>query len=243
VRTVRQIVLATANPHKLREMKEILAAAGVDVTVRGLDEFPDAPEVTEDGETFAANARKKAGSAARATGQVAVADDSGLEVDALGGAPGVLSARYAGRDGDYDAAPSGPRAVAEAAVARRRLVVPTSRANNAKLLRELDLKGVPDDERTARFVCVIAVAAPGRETRLFRGESEGRITRELRGGGGFGYDPLFHSDHLGKTFAEAAPSEKHAVSHRGRALAKFAEALAAGGLDDWFLKVTTDEHG
>lgn len=215
---MKELVLATRNPHKLREMREILAAADVDVTVRGLDEFPDAPEVIEDGETFEANARKKAESAARATGLVAVADDSGLEVDALGGAPGVRSARYAGPDCDHA-------------------------ANNAKLVRELAIRNVPDEERTARFVCVIAIAAACREAHIFRGGSEGRITRELRGERGFGYDPLFLSDHLGKTFAEASASEKHSVSHRGRAVAGLVEALAAGGFDDWFLEATTDEHG
>lgn len=212
---MKEIVLATNNPHKLREMKEIFAAAGAGsgVTVWGLDEFPDAPGVVEDGGTFEANARKKAESAARATGLVAVADDSGLLVEALGGAPGVQSARYAGSQGDHA-------------------------ANNAKLLRELKMRNVSDDERTARFVCVIALAAPGRETRFFRGESEGRITREpaapKAGGGGFGYDPLFLSDDLGKTFAEASAEEKHSVSHRGRALAELAEALAAGEFDEWF---------
>jgi XTP/dITP diphosphohydrolase len=201
---MKELVLATRNPHKLREMKEILAAAGLDVALRGLNEYPDTLEVIEDGETFEANALKKAESAARATGLVAVADDSGLEVDALGGAPGVLSARYAGPDGDHA-------------------------ANNAKLLREL--AGVPDGERRARFVCVIAVAAAGREARVFRGASEGRITHGLRGKNGFGYDPLFFSDDLGKTFAEASASEKNSVSHRGRAVARLLEALAAGEFD------------
>ncbi|GAG35980.1 unnamed protein product [marine sediment metagenome] len=126
----------------------------------------------------------------------------------MGGAPGVTSARYAGPECD-------------------------ATANNAKLLRELE--GVRDDKRTARFVCVIALAAPGRETRLFRGEASGRITRELRGRAGFGYDPLFLSDDLGKTFAEVPPGEKNRVSHRGRALAAFREALDSE-------EATTDEH-
>lgn len=213
---MKEIVLATNNPHKLREMKEIIAAAGAGVRVRGLDEFPDAPEVVEDGGTFQANARKKAESAARATGLVAVADDSGLAVDALDGAPGVMSARYSGPDADHA-------------------------ANNAKLLAEM--AEVPGEGRAARFVCVIAVAGSGRETRLFRGESEGRVTRALRGEGGFGYDLLFLSKDLGKTFAEASAEEKHSVSHRGRALAGFAEALEAGLFDDWFIKATTDARG
>ena len=204
---MRDLVLATKNPHKIREMREILSAAGAVVEAHGLGEFPGVPRVVEDGATFEANARKKAESAARATGLVAAADDSGLEVDALGGAPGVLSARYAGPDGD-----------------------PT--ANNAKLLREM--ADVPDGERTSRFVCVIAVASPGRGTRFFRGESRGRIAREFRGEGGFGYDPLFLSDELRKTFGEASAAEKHAVSHRGRALRELAGALAAGEFDEWF---------
>ncbi len=213
---MKELVLATNNAHKVREMKDILRAAGLDAEVCGLDEFPGVPEVVEDGDTFEANARKKAESAVRATGRVAVADDSGLEVDALGGAPGVMSARYAGPGRDYA-------------------------ANNAKLLHEL--AGVPEDERTAHFVCVIAIAAQGREALVFRGESEGRIAHELRGEGGFGYDPLFVSKALGKAFAEASASEKHSVSHRGRALRELAEALAAGEFDDWFLQATADERG
>jgi len=202
---VRELVLATRNRHKLAEARAILSGAGVEV--RGLEEFDDVPDVVEDRDTFEGNAAKKAEEVAHATGSAALADDSGLVVDALGGAPGVMSARYAGRDGD-------------------------SAANNAKLLKKM--KDIPDDGRAARFVCVIALAREGRKTRFFRGETLGRIGPEPRGEAGFGYDPLFISDDLGVTFAEAGAEEKNAVSHRGRALAAFAEALESGGLDGFF---------
>jgi len=185
---LRELVLATRNPHKLEEAGAILS--GADIVVRGLGEFGDIPEVVEDRDTFDGNAAKKAEEVSRATGLPALADDSGLVVDALGGAPGVLSARYAGSDGDDKAKNS---------------------ANNAKLLSEME--AVADADRDARFVCVIALAREGR---------------------GFGYDPLFISDDLRVTFAEAGPDRKNAVSHRGRALAAFADALAAGELDEFF---------
>jgi XTP/dITP diphosphohydrolase len=197
---VRELVAATRNPNKFAEVAAILEDTGM--RVLALDEFPEAPDVEEDGETFEENASKKAEAATHATGRAAIADDSGLCVDALGGAPGVRSARYAGEEADHA-------------------------ANNAKLLRALE--GVPDGERTARFACVIALASPGRETVLFRGECRGRITREPRGGGGFGYDPLFYSPELGRTFAEAPPEEKNRVSHRARALAALRSRLAAAG--------------
>ena len=202
---MRELVMATRNSHKLAEARAILADAGVGV--RGLDEFDEVPEVVEDRDTFEGNAAKKAEEVASATGRATLADDSGLVVDALGGAPGVLSARYAGRDGD-------------------------NAANNAKLLTEMT--DVVDSERTARFVCVIALAWEGRQTHLFRGETEGRMGRELKGCEGFGYDPLFVSDDLGDTVAEAGSTEKNAVSHRGRALGEFARSLAAGSLEEFF---------
>ena len=202
---MREIVIATRNEHKLAEIRAIFADEGL--LIRSLGEFEGAPDVEEDGATFEANAAKKAEAAARATGCACVADDSGLEVDALGGAPGVVSARYAGAGGDAG-------------------------ANNAKLLRELE--GVPDERRGARFVCVVAAARTGRGTRLFRCECGGRIAREPCGEAGFGYDPLFFSGDLGMTFAEAAPGEKNRASHRGRAFGRLREALASGELDDWF---------
>ena len=205
---LREIVVATRNPHKLSEVRAILADAGV--RVRGLGDFEGVPEVVEDRDTFEGNAAKKAEEVARATGRTTLADDSGLVVEALGGEPGVLSARYAGRDGDHA-------------------------ANNAKLLAELaKLEVVDDGKRAARFVCVIALARIGRPTRLFRGETRGHIARGPKGRGGFGYDPVFESDDLGVTFAEADPPRKNAVSHRGRALAAFVGALARGELDGFF---------
>lgn len=201
---VREIVIATRNRHKLIEMRELLD--GLDVRVRGLDEFPHLAIAEETGATFEENAQLKAESVARSTGLVALADDSGLMVDALGGLPGVMSARYAGRDGDHA-------------------------ANNAKLLREL--AGVEAASRTARFVCVIAVAAEGRKTEFFRGECSGLILEEPRGSGGFGYDPLFYCPELGKTFAEAY-GQKQRLSHRARAMAAFVEAFRQGRFDGWF---------
>ncbi|MHC4503251.1 MAG: XTP/dITP diphosphatase [Planctomycetota bacterium] len=201
---MREIVVATRNPHKLDEVRAILARHGL--RALGVAEFNNVPEVVEDGATFEANASKKAETVARATGRTCVADDSGLVVDALDGAPGILSARYAGMHGD-------------------------SASNNAKLLRELET--VADDGRSARFVCAIAIAAPSGEPRVFRGECEGRITTELRGEGGFGYDPLFYSPELGQTFAEASSEQKNGVSHRARALQKLGEEIASGRLDEW----------
>jgi len=202
---MREIVVATRNPHKLDEMRALLSGHGL--LARGVAEFEGVPEVVEDAATFEANAAKKAETVARATGRTCIADDSGLVVDALDGAPGVLSARYAGVHGD-------------------------SVSNNAKLLRELE--GVADDGRTARFVCAIAIAAPSGGARVFRGECEGRITTEARGEGGFGYDPLFYSPELGKTFAEASSEEKNSVSHRARALEELGREIASGRLDEWF---------
>jgi XTP/dITP diphosphohydrolase len=153
--------------------------------------------VHEDGATFEENARKKAEHySAFVPGEIVLADDSGLEVDALGGAPGVHSARYAATSSAENA---------------------DDRANNARLLRELSHAV----DRAARFVCVIAVAQGGRTLATFRGEAQGRILAEPRGSSGFGYDPLFFFAALGKTFAELTPEEKAAVSHRGAAFRKF----------------------
>jgi XTP/dITP diphosphohydrolase len=188
------IVLATRNAGKIRELSAMLAE--YDIEVRSLDDFPDIGEIPEEGDTFEANALQKACTVARLSGLVAVADDSGLVVDALGGAPGVNSARYAGSHGD-DA------------------------ANNDKLLRELE--HVPDEERSARFVCVMAACAPTGAQITARGEWEGRIIREERGEGGFGYDPLFLDPTDGKTGAELPKDVKNARSHRGKALHRLLE--------------------
>ncbi len=184
-----ELVVATRNPHKLREIRDILA--GDALTVTGLDGLPGVPVVVEDGETFVANATKKARTVALALGCWALADDSGLVVDALDGAPGVRSARYAG-EGASDA------------------------ANNALLLVNLAARA----DRTARFQCAIALCDPAGEVETVEGVCRGRILTAPRGGSGFGYDPLFVPDGYDCTFAEIGPAEKHRISHRGRALAK-----------------------
>ncbi|MEW5761590.1 MAG: XTP/dITP diphosphatase [Bacillota bacterium] len=186
---MRKVVLATRNPGKVAEFGALLAPLGI--TVVALGDYEGAPEMREDGATFAENAIKKARTAAAFTREVALADDSGLEVDALGGRPGVFSARFAGRPGD-DA------------------------ANNAKLLRLL--QGVPWERRTARFRCVIAIATPGGEVFTAEGTCKGYIGFAPRGEGGFGYDPLFYVPDYGKTFAELDMETKNRISHRGRAL-------------------------
>jgi len=180
------VVAATANQHKLDEMRAIF---GDDVQL--LSRPHNVPEVIEDASSFAGNARLKAVAIAEASGQVALADDSGLEVDALDGAPGVESAYYGG--GDHDDA-----------------------ANRARLLTEL--AGVADAERTARFKTVIVLRWPDGNEIVVQGTCEGRIGHEERGSQGFGYDSLFVPDEGdGRTFAEHAPSEKNAISHRSRA--------------------------
>ncbi len=183
-----RVVVATKNPGKLREIREIL---GSKVRLLTLADFPDIGEIVEDGRTFEANAKKKALSVALRTGRVSLADDSGLEVDALDGAPGVYSARFAGEEA-------------------------TDEQNNGKLLRLLE--DTPDAERTARFRCVIAVGAPDGAVRTAEGTAEGRILRGPRGTGGFGYDSLFLASSVGRTFAELPPEEKNRLSHRGNAL-------------------------
>ena len=182
-----RLLIATRNHHKLREIKSILDLPGVEIV--GVDSIPGLPEVEEDGATFEENARKKAVTIAAASGLLTMADDSGLEVDALGGAPGVYSARYAGEECDDS-------------------------ANNSKLLRELD--GVED--RSARFRCVIALAYPDGRCMSVDGCCEGRIATEPRGENGFGYDPLFIPEGGDRSFAEIGDMEKSRISHRARAL-------------------------
>ncbi len=183
----RPIVIASRNAGKIREILHALAGLPADLAVRD-----DLPEVVEDGATFAENARKKAVETARFAGLWALADDSGLEVDALGGAPGVRSARWSGEG------PGG---------------------NNLKLLAEL--RGVPAAARTARYRAVVVVAAPdGTVVAEAEDACEGLIGFEPKGKGGFGYDPLFVVPRLQRTMAELAPDEKNALSHRGKALEK-----------------------
>lgn len=193
---MRRLVLATRNTGKVREMRRFLADLAVDVV--GLDAFPALPPVEEDGLTFAENALKKAREVAAATGLPALADDSGLEVDALGGRPGVFSARFAG-----------PGA--------------TDEANNARLLAEME--GVPPGRRRARYRAVLALVVPGGQEELREAVCEGEILTAPRGRGGFGYDPLFYVPELGKTFAELEPAEREALSHRFRALRALRPAL------------------
>jgi XTP/dITP diphosphohydrolase len=199
------VIFATSNLHKVAEVRVILAPLGI--SVRSLADLPAAPaEPVEDGATFEENARLKARYYARALGVTCVAEDSGIEVDALGGAPGVYSARYSG-----EAVPRAQR----------------DQANNDKLLRELS--GVwPAERRQARFVCVASVAEPaGHVIAEARGTYEGLIAAEARGTGGFGYDPLLFLPDKGCTSAELSPEEKHARSHRGKAFRALAEQLAA----------------
>jgi len=203
---MRSVFIATSSSGKLRDF----AAAAGEIEVQPLPGFPFLPAATEDGATFEENARKKAEHYSRlAPGKLVLADDSGLEVDALGGAPGVRSARYAA---DESSAPASNLSVDE--------------ANNARLLREL--ASVADKARTARYVCVLAVARDGGTLAAFRGEAAGVIARAPRGTGGFGYDPLFYFPALGRTFAELAPQEKAAVSHRGDAFRKFLQWYRMG---------------
>lgn len=202
--TAVRLVLATANRGKIREMEEVLSGLPIELLTRGdLDGWPD-PE--ESGSTFEANAAAKAAALAAWSGLAALADDSGLEVDALGGAPGVMSARYAGVQGD-DA------------------------ANIARLLREME--GVPPQRRAARFVCSLVLASPAGESVEVRGTCEGTVAVEPRGELGFGYDPVFVADGQDRTMAELSLDEKNAISHRGKALRRLRAMLKAGE-PEWF---------
>ena len=190
------LLLATTNPGKVHEFAGLLE--GVPLTLQSLVDLPGAPSVPEDGTTYLENARTKAVAISRWSGRIALGDDSGLEVDALGGAPGVHSARYAGPAQD-------------------------SRANLAKLLQAL--AGVPEADRTARFRCVIVVARPDGETLVAEGRCEGRVTNGPSGRGGFGYDPVFFYLPAGMTFAELPAAVKNQVSHRGRACMQLRQRL------------------
>jgi XTP/dITP diphosphohydrolase len=195
------LVMATRNPGKIRELKAILRDSGV--TLLSLADFPHLPEIPEEGATFGENAAAKAIAVARLTGQSALADDSGLMVDALKGAPGVFSARYA-----QDRTAPRP---------------PTDADNWGKLLEEL--QDVPWGERGARFVCELALATPDGSLRRARGESAGVIALEPRGETGFGYDPVFWVPAYSATMAQLGPEIKNKISHRAKALAAFKEVL------------------
>ena len=186
-----KLLVATGNQGKLREIRTLLEGSPIDII--GLNQLTDPPDVVEDGVTFSANACKKAREMARFSGLLTLADDSGLVVDALDGAPGVYSARYAGEPGD-DA------------------------ANNAKLLQEMD--NVADENRQAAFHCVIALAWPDGRCETYTGQISGLIMRGERGTDGFGYDPLFLVPEYGKTTAELSLEIKNRISHRGVALRK-----------------------
>ncbi len=207
---MRPVFIATSNRGKLRDFAG--AAAGHGIEVQAMPGFHSLPQALEDGAAFEANARKKAEHYSRLLpGEVVLADDSGLEVDALGGAPGVHSARYAA--GEPAAAGAQPRAVPQENSA--------DAANNARLLRELG--ATPEARRRARFVCIIAAARDGRTLATFRGTVEGHILAAPRGSRGFGYDPLFFFPPLARTFGELTAEQKAAVSHRGEAFRKFLE--------------------
>jgi XTP/dITP diphosphohydrolase len=194
--SIVELLVATTNFHKLDELGILLS--DIDVQVVALRPEQQPPQVAEDGDSFLANARHKALSIARWSGRAALADDSGLEVDALGGAPGVRSARYAG-------------------------AAQNDRANIAKLL--MALSDVPVARRTARFRCALVVAGPDGATIDATGACEGLITEAAFGAGGFGYDPVFYFPPLGRTFAELSSPEKNRVSHRAKACAALAPRL------------------
>jgi XTP/dITP diphosphohydrolase len=195
---IRELVLATHNRHKGEELVALLGDIGI--TIRTLDEFPNAPDVVEDGDTCEANAIKKARAIAEFTDLPAVADDTGLEVDALGGRPGVYAARYAGEDATYE-------------------------DNCRKLLWEL--RGVPREQRTARFLTVAAIALPSDGVRVAQGTLDGVIAEEASGTLGFGYDPVFLIPELEKTLAQLSADEKNRISHRAKAFAKMREILSS----------------
>jgi len=186
-----KVVLATRNADKVREIRKILE--GLSIELLSLCDYPRMPGVKEDGSSFEENALKKASAACAHIGEAALAEDSGLLVDHLNGAPGILSARFAGENATYQ-------------------------ENNAKLLSLL--KGVSPEMRTAAFVCVAALCLPGGSTEVFRGRCKGFISAEPRGYSGFGYDPLFLVPEYGKTFAELGEAVKNKISHRAVALGK-----------------------
>jgi XTP/dITP diphosphohydrolase len=199
---IHELVLATRNRHKGEELATLLGDLGV--TIHTLAEFPNAPDVVEDGDTCEANAVKKARVIAEFTGLPAVADDTGLEVDALGGRPGVYAARYAGEDATYE-------------------------DNCRKLLREL--KGVPRERRTARFLTVAAIALPSGGIRVAQGTLDGMIAEEAIGTLGFGYDPVFRVPELGKTLAQLSTDQKNRISHRAKAFTQAKDLLREMGFE------------
>ncbi len=195
---ISEVILATRNRHKVEELAVLLGDLGI--RIRTLADFPHAPEVEEDGATCEANAIKKACEIARATGLTAVADDTGLEVDALDGRPGVYAARYAGEHATYE-------------------------DNCRKLVQELE--GVPHERRTARFITVAAIAVPGESVQVTKGVLNGYITDKASGSKGFGYDPVFYVPELKATLAEISAEQKNRISHRAKAFLQAKELLRA----------------
>ncbi|MBQ6713634.1 MAG: XTP/dITP diphosphatase [Selenomonadales bacterium] len=193
---MKRIVLATKNKGKIKEMRELLAPMNIEVL--SLADFSPVDDAEENGATFAENAMLKARYYFAHTGTLCLADDSGLEVDALGGRPGVYSARYSGEDA-------------------------TDAANNAKVLREME--GIEKDKRTARFRCAMALVGEGIELTT-DGTCEGALLTEERGQGGFGYDPIFYVPKFDRTLAEMSSEEKNSISHRGAAVRKMADLIA-----------------
>lgn len=193
---MEKLIFATGNMNKLREIKAILA--GLDYEILSMKEAGIDIDIVEDGKTFEENALIKARAVCKASGHLALADDSGLEVDALNKEPGIYSARYMGEDTSYD-------------------------IKNRNIIDRL--AGIPDEERTARFVCAMAAVFPDGTEKTFVRTMEGRIGYEIAGENGFGYDPIFYLPEYGKTSAEISPEEKNAISHRGKALRALAEYL------------------
>jgi XTP/dITP diphosphohydrolase len=202
---MKRVLIATSNSGKLRDFAGAAKARGIEIS--GIPNFSSLPPVVEDGQTFEANARKKAEAYSKCVpGKLVLADDSGLEIDALKGAPGIHSARYAAPD-LHNKEPHQADTNTD------------DEANNARVLREL--QGVPPEQRTARFVCVLAAARDGETLATFRGRAEGQILNAPRGTNGFGYDPLFYFPQIKKTFAELTAEEKSRYSHRGAAFRDF----------------------
>jgi XTP/dITP diphosphohydrolase len=195
---MKEVIIATKNPGKAKEFEHIFAARGIEVQT--LLDFPEIADVEETGLTFEENAILKAEAVSRALNKMVIGDDSGLIVDALEGRPGIYSARYAGE--------------------------PKNDQNNTdKVLSEL--KGIPEEKRSARFYCALAVAVPGQETMTVSGACEGRILEEQRGSNGFGYDPVFYVPEMGRAMAELSSDEKNKISHRANALKKLDVVLDA----------------
>ena len=189
---MKKILLGSKNKGKIQEFQEAFQDSQIEIL--SLNDFPDCPDAPETGNSFEENASEKALFYQKFTGLPSLADDSGIEVDALDGAPGIYSARYAGEPAN-------------------------DHANNQKLLE--NLKGIPSEKRTGRFVCVLALAKNGKIVQLSRGTAEGVVLEAPRGENGFGYDPLFFVPNLKKTMAELSITEKRQISHRGEALRKF----------------------